>query len=83
MKGGVLGGPGDPLGSLAVFPEGDEDRKSRFDLDIDLSGSLGSSGGLGMYDLTSDESSTNIYISSINPKVGDFFLRTMILNSVS
>lgn len=57
---------GDPVASLAVFPEPDAGRKSRFETDLDLSSSTGS---IGMYDLTTDETSTNIYISSINPKV--------------
>ena len=57
---------GDPNESIAIFPETDSGRKSRFETDLDLSSSAGS---LGMYDLTTDETSTNIYISSINPKV--------------
>ncbi|KAH3814501.1 hypothetical protein DPMN_143003, partial [Dreissena polymorpha] len=71
IRGGDSGatrfGRGDPIGGIAVFPETDDDRKSRFESDLDLSGSMGS--GLGMYDLTTDETSTNIYISSINPKM--------------
>ncbi|KAL4220667.1 U2 snRNP-associated SURP domain-containing protein [Mactra antiquata] len=50
--------------SIAQFPE--EERKSRFEPDSEL---LQASQGLGMYDLTTDETSTNIYISSINPKM--------------
>lgn len=57
---------GDPTGGIAVFPETTPDRKTRFETDLDLSSSTGS---IGMYDLTTDETSTNIYISSLNPKV--------------
>lgn len=63
----VVRGQADPSIGIAVFPETDADRKSRFEPEADLSGSMGS--GIGMYDLTTDETSTNIYISSINPKV--------------
>ncbi|XP_060587326.1 U2 snRNP-associated SURP motif-containing protein-like [Ruditapes philippinarum] len=60
----VIRGQGDPGGGIAQFPE--EERKTRFEPEADL---MPSSQGLGMYDLTTDETSTNIYISSINPKM--------------
>ncbi|XP_045199321.2 U2 snRNP-associated SURP motif-containing protein-like isoform X2 [Mercenaria mercenaria] len=60
----VIRGQGDPGGGIAQFPE--EERKTRFEPEIDL---MPASQGLGMYDLTTDETSTNIYISSINPKM--------------
>ncbi|XP_052782841.1 U2 snRNP-associated SURP motif-containing protein-like isoform X2 [Mya arenaria] len=67
IRGGGMGGLNDLMGGIAEFPETDGERKSRFEPELDLSSSTSS--GLGMYDLTSDETSTNIYISSINPKM--------------
>lgn len=63
MKRAVRGQP-DPGIGIAQFPE--EERKTRFEPELDL---MSASQGIGMYDLTTDETSTNIYISSINPKM--------------